>query len=455
METSVRRLIIGFITTFLLMEIWMGYWVVWKGPALVTNSRNPRIAMAEGRLPRGGIYDTNGKPMVISVWQNNAYKREFQAPLSVVQTIGYMHSRYGKSGLERSYDAVLRSSTASYPNPFIPLHQRSEGADIVTTIDSELQLAAEKAMNGQRGAVVVIDAQTGAILTAVSVPYFDPAAMDDNLINDDKGQALFNRALQGRYAPGSAWKPVVLTAALETRAVSPDDYFVDNGSITVGNHVVHNYEGEVLGNLSLKDALVRSSNVAFVQIGMKTSGEAIHNLTRRLGILDEPDLHTPATASHLPSLAEYRQQEVRAQTGFGQGGLWVTPLHMAVVAATIGNGGYAVTPYLVQQLGEKNVAPTSERKRVMPEWVAKYVSTAMRAVVTSGTGRRAAVSGITVAGKTGTADNPGGKAHAWFIAFAPADKPRIALAVVLENSGGTGGGKAAPIAAKVIQAALK
>lgn len=455
METSVRRLIIGFVATFLLMEIWIGYWVIWRGPALVANSRNPRLIMAESRQARGGIYDKNGKPLVISVWQNNAYKRQFQAPLSVVQTIGYMHTRFGKSGLERSYDTQLRGTTSLNANPFRPMYKSSEGIDITTTIDSDLQLAAEKAMNGQRGAVVVIDAQTGALLASVSVPYFDPASMNDELVNDDKGQALFNRALQGRYAPGSAWKPVVMAAALETRAIAPGDVFVDNGSITVGKHEVHNYEGEVLGTLSLKNALVHSSNVAFVQIGMKTSGEAIHNLVHRLGILDEPDLHTPATASHLPSLAEYRNEAVRAQTGFGQGGLWVTPLHMAIVAASIGNGGYAVKPYLIQKVGDKQVAPPLVHTRVMPEWVAKNVSTAMRAVVTSGTGRRAAVTGITVAGKTGTADNPGGKAHAWFIAFAPADKPRIALAVVLENSGGTGGAKAAPIAAQVIKAALK
>ncbi|HHW11071.1 MAG TPA: hypothetical protein GXX29_13990 [Firmicutes bacterium] len=454
MEVSARRLLIGFLTAFLLLEAWMGYWVVWQGPALVAHKYNPRPLLAEGRIARGAILDRHGEPLVVSEWRQSSYKRIFTGPLSAVHTIGYMHSRYGKSGLERAYDEEL-SGRAIRPAPSFERQAGGDkGLNITTTIDINIQKAAEKALAGRRGAVVVLDARTGAILASASVPYFDPAAMDDALFAGDQGEALFNRALQGRYPPGSAWKPFVLCAALESRSLSPEELFEDNGSITIGNHTFHNFEEEVLGVISLKEALVHSSNVAFVQIGIRTEGKAFLDLAKRLDIVSTPNLPVPATASHLPTLNTLQQTGARAQFGFGQGEVWVTPLHMATIAAAIGNGGYKVRPYLVEKVGDKVVAPEPRQERVMPAWVAEFVKEAMVAVVTEGTGRRAAVAGISVAGKTGTAQNPGGAAHAWFIAFAPAEDPSVAIAVVLENSGGTGGVQAAPVAAQVIAAAL-
>ena len=452
MEVTSRRVLISFLAIFLVLELWVGYWSVIRGPELETHARNPRRMEAQARIPRGGIYDRHGETLVASVWENNGYKRRFSGPLSLSQTIGYYHPRFGTSGLERTYDTDLRGSVLS-----LGLFSRDaarEGLDIITTIDTHIQKAAEKALAGRKGAVVALDAETGAILAAASVPFFDPNNMTEDLFSGSPGEPLFNRALQGRYPPGSSWKPLVLAAALETKAVEPDSIFDDAKSIIVEGYEIRNYEERERGQLNLTDALAYSSNVIFVQVGLKTGGRAIAQLARQMGILSVPKLGTPAVASHLPGPESLQRTSVVAEISIGQGETWVSPLHMAVLAATIGNGGYVVTPYLVRAVGDKDVAPPVLRKRVLSEETVNFVANAMRAVVTRGTGTRAAVPGVAVAGKTGTADNPGGLAYSWCIGLAPYCEGVIAVAGIIENSGG-GGKQAAPVAAQVIEAAVR
>jgi peptidoglycan glycosyltransferase len=450
-EVTSRRVLIGFMAIFLILEIWVGYWSVVRGPELETHARNPRRIEAQARIPRGGIYDRYGETLVASVWENNGYKRRFSGPHSLSQTIGYFHPRFGTSGLERTYDTDLRGRLLSR-GLFLRDSSR-EGLDITTTIDTHIQKAAEKALGGRKGAVVALDADTGAILAAASVPFFDPSNMSEDLFSGSPGEPLFNRALQGRYPAGSSWKPLILAAALETKAVDPDSIFQDAKSIIVDGYEIRNYEERERGQLNLTDALAYSSNVIFVQIGLETGGRAIAQLARQMGILSAPKLGTPAVASHLPDVVSLEQTSVVAEISIGQGETWVSPLHMAVLAATIGNGGYVVTPYLVRSVGNKDMAPLVLRKRVLSEETASFVADAMRAVVTHGTGTRAAIPGVPVAGKTGTADNPGGRAHAWFIGFAPYSGGVVAVAVIIENAGG-GGTQAAPVAAQVIEAAV-
>ena len=211
--------------------------------------------------------------------------------------------------------------------------------------------------------MVALDAETGAILAAASVPFFDPNNMTEDLFSGSPGEPLFNRALQGRYPPGSSWKPLVLAAALETKAVEPDSIFDDAKSIIVEGYEIRNYEERERGQLNLTDALAYSSNVIFVQVGLKTGGRAIAQLARQMGILSVPKLGTPAVASHLPGPESLQRTSVVAEISIGQGETWVSPLHMAVLAATIGNGGYVVTPYLVRAVGDKDVAPPVLRKK--------------------------------------------------------------------------------------------
>jgi peptidoglycan glycosyltransferase len=453
-EVASRRVLIGFMAVFLILEAWVGYWTVVRGPALEAHARNPRRIEAESRVARGGINDRHGQSLAASVWERNSYKRHFLGPLSLSQTIGYLHPRFGKSGLERTFDADLRGGAVTRGGLFTYRNAPREGLELTTTIDTQVQKVAEKALAGRKGAVVALDANTGAILAAASVPFFDPNNISEDLFSGSAGGPLFNRALQGRYPPGSSWKPLILAAALETKAVSVKDVFEDRKSITVEGYEIRNYEEKERGRLGLTDALAYSSNVVFVQIGLKTGGRAIAQLAQQMGLFNAPKLGTPAAASHLPSQDSLQQRSVVAEVSIGQGEAWVSPLHMAVLAATIGNGGYAITPYLVQSVGNRDVAPVVPRKRVLSEETATFVADAMRAVVTRGTGTRAAVSGVEVAGKTGTADNPVGRAHAWFIGFAPYSGGVVAVAVVIENAGG-GGTQAAPVAAQVIEATVR
>lgn len=450
-----RRVLIAFMGCFLLLEAWLGYWVVGRGPELAAHARNPRRIIAEMRVARGEILDRNGNALAVSEWHKNAYYRRFTGPYSAVQTIGYMHQRFGKVGLEKAYDADLRGDTVRPNNLWETLIARKVGLNVVTTIDSNIQAAAEKAMSGRRGAVVALDAKTGAILAAASVPFFDPNDMSESLFSaSNEGGSLFNRALQGRYPPGSAFKPLILAAALQSKAVSEKQTFYDNGSYMVDGFEINNYEMETHGRLDLKSALAYSSNVVFVQVGLAAGGAAIRDMAQHIGMFQEPNLGVPAVASHLPSLKDLSSDRAIAQVSIGQGEAWVSPLHMAMMTATIANGGYTVQPYLVQSVGGENVVPPQTHTRVINEKVVEFVTDAMREVVRRGTGTRAAVKGATVYGKTGTADNPGGKPHAWFIGFATMKTGTIAVAAVVENAG-TGGYQAAPIVAKVIAAAMQ
>jgi peptidoglycan glycosyltransferase len=452
MEVTIRKVQFAFLTAFIVLGAWLGYWVVIRGESLSSDARNPRHIISELRIARGRILDTYGNPLVTSVLENNVYRREYLAPLSAAHTIGYMNTRFGKTGLEKAYDVELSGSTVARTGFWSNLLTPEAGLDIKTTLDPILQKAAEEGLGGNSGAVVVLDANDGAILVAASTPYFDPNNMTDAIFQDVKGEPLFNRAFQGRYPPGSAFKPLVLAAALETKSVTVNQMFQDNSSYTVDGFTISNFQNSSHGRLDLKGALTYSSNVVFVQIGLATGGAAIRALAEQIGMFDDPQLPVPATASHLPSLRDLSSPRAVAQISIGQGEAWVTPLHMAMLAATIANGGYTVQPYLVESVGEQNVKPANTKNRVISAPVIQYVTEAMRSVVTSGSGGRAAVSGVQVYGKTGTAQNPLGKDHAWFIGFAKVKDRMIAVAAVVENAG-QGGHQAAPIVAKVIQAA--
>ncbi|HHT26850.1 MAG TPA: penicillin-binding protein 2 [Firmicutes bacterium] len=453
MELNIRKVQLAFITVFIVLGAWLGYWVVFKGEALSNDARNPRHIIAELRIARGRILDIYGNPLVTSVLENNMYRREYSAPLSAAQTIGYMSTRFGKTGLEKAYDTELSGSTRAHRGLLSGLLQPPEaGLDIKTTLDPKLQKAAEEGLAGNSGAVVVLDADDGAILVAASTPYFDPNNMTEDIFQDVKGEPLFNRAFQGRYPPGSAFKPLILAAALETNSVSVNQIFQDNSSYTVDGFTISNFQNSSHGRLDLNGALTYSSNVVFVQVGLATGGAAIRALAERIGMLETPQLPVPAAASHLPSLRDLSSPRAVAQISIGQGEAWVTPLHMAMLAATIANGGYAVQPYLIESVGEQIVKPSVAKNRVISAGVVQYVAEAMRSVVTNGSGRRAAVSGVAVSGKTGTAQNPLGKDHAWFIGFAKVKDRTLAVAAVVENAG-QGGHQAAPIVATIIQAA--
>jgi peptidoglycan glycosyltransferase len=264
-----------------------------------------------------------------------------------------------------------------------------------------------------------------------------------------------DRSTSGLYPPGSTFKIITAADALEAGVVTPDSTFTDNGALTVGNFTIHDDEGEATGTQNRAGAFALSSNVDFGQIALKIGVDTWFADAQKWGLGQRLSYDLPAARDRLPEPAEV-SPSILAQLGFGQASLLVTPLRMALVAATIARGGVVPRPFIVRAIHGNGIAfstPSEQLASPISPETAATIRAMMIQVVRQGTGTAAALPGVTVAGKTGTATNPSGRAHAWFVAFAPAEAPRVALAIVVENAG-YGGTISAPIARNVLRVAL-
>jgi penicillin-binding protein 2 len=378
----------------------------------------------------------------------------------------------GHSGIERSADSTLRGvwggqmvemDAAGKPVKTLGLKSAQAGDSLQLTLDLDLQKTAEKALGDRRGAVVVLNVKTGAVLTLASGPTFDPNLFTrrisktewEKLQNQDK--PFLNRALQG-YAPGSTFKIVTTTAALQSGKFSPDSMVGTYAFINLGGHLFHEHGGGGYGVIGFRDALAFSSNTFFYQVGLTTGPEQISKWGHRLGIGEATNLNTlgleGGNPGAIPTPAEkeklYGEPWYGGDTvsmAIGQGLVQVTPLEMALMTAAIANGGYRVKPHLL-------ASQTSE-PQMKPEKIGLYPSTlsiiksGLTAVVQQGTARRLNDGSIPLtAGKTGTAEVPGQQDNSLYVGFGPVNKPEIAIAVVVE-SGGYGAESAVPIAHEV------
>ncbi len=428
------------------------------GPRLNADARNPRhTRLAVGR---GSIEARDGTPLAFS----RAGKRVYPFGPALAHTVGYASPRYGTFGLEDAFDRVLSAP----PDTSDPIeqalqiatgsHRPARGSDIITTLDLDVQQALVGALSPYaRGAGVVLDPRTGAVLAIASVPSFDPNSLDADFpeLATDIRSPLLDRATTGLYPPGSTFKIVTAADALDAGVVTPDTTFDDSGGLAIGNFVVHNDEEERTGRQTLVGAFALSSNVDFARVALELGVNRWFAYAARWELGESLAFDLPAARDRLPAKADV-SPSILAQLGFGQASLLVTPLRMALVGATIANGGALPRPYLVRTIeqGERRLAtrPETLGQPVSPQ-TAGQVRDMMVAVVQRGTGTAAALPAVSVAGKTGTATNPHGKSHAWFVAFAPAQAPRVALAVVIENVG-YGGRFAAPVAQRVLRVAL-
>lgn len=434
MESSLKTILRGMCALFALLILSVGFWSIGKAPGLAHHVRNPRQFLSIPNAPRGGIYTAEGESLTVTILTDDGFQRLSQAPRSLLHVVGYADQRFGLSGLEAYYNRQLAG----------------DRADIITTIDLQLQEEADRLLAGKSGAIVAIDPNDGSIIAMASMPSFDVDALEKYFDSSYRGDGpLFNRATQGLYPPGSAFKPLIMAAALDSETVHPLQLFHDEGWIQIGPRRISNFSGVANGVISLDEALALSSNAVFAQLGSYMEPHFLSGFAAKLGFGFRPPLVLPVAAGFLPSVETLSSPGVRAEFGIGHGGLLVTPLQMALLAATFGTGGKMPAPRIVRSIkdvtGKENVLQHTPPVRVMSAGTAEVVKQAMMAVVTGGTGKKAAHSTIKVAGKTGSADQSGGKAHAWFIGFAPADNPKIALAIVIEQAG-IGGEHAAPIA---------
>lgn len=460
---TVSRLRAVFAILFAMLLLRQAYVQVIAGPGIAANPYNPRHALLGAH--RGRILAGDGTVLAQTV----GAKRSYPLAGSLAQTVGYVSQRYGTSGLEDAYDRALTppettgeagAQIAQILEAFTGTSSVSRGADVITTIEPAVQNELYGLLSGySRGAGVVLDPRTGAVLALASVPSFNPndlTAEFPSLVKDESSP-LLNRGINGLYPPGSTFKMFTAAAALDSGTVTMQSTFSDPGYFTIGNFTLHDDEGEATGTQDLTGAFALSSNVDFGQIALKMGADTFYRYLDRWGIGASLDFQLPASRDHVPAQASIVPGEL-AQMGFGQGALLMSPMQMALVASTIADGGSEPRPYIVRQVvwpgGAGSSYGAAELASPISADTAQNVKKMMIAVVERGTGTPAQIPGVTVAGKTGTATNPSGAAHSWFVCFAPAEHPRVVVAVIVEN-GGYGAAVAAPIARNVLRIALQ
>ncbi|MBD5656249.1 MAG: penicillin-binding protein 2 [Candidatus Eremiobacteraeota bacterium] len=461
MNRAIARLALLFVFAYAVLFARQLYVQIVEAPRLARDVHNPRTTLIAAY--RGAIVARDGTVLA----RSTPHGRIYPLGAALAHTVGYASARYGNAGLEAAFDADLA------PRPLgndplaqlqalvtkSPLAAARPGTTVVTTIDPVVERALDDGLRQYpRGAGVALDPRTGEILAIASVPSFDPERVDADFatVRSDPASPLLDRALDGLYPPGSTFKIVIAAAALDAGVVTMDSTFEDDGALPVGNFVVHDDEGEATGSQDLTGAFALSSNVDFARIALSLGVDRWYAAAARFRLGDSLDFPLPVARDRLPARATV-SPSILAQRGFGQADLLVTPLRMALIAATVAAGGVEPHPELVRALrrdGRDELLPAAEPLATpMTAGAANELRTMMVAVVERGSGKTAALPDVQVAGKTGTATNPGGRSHSWFVAFAPASAPRIAVAIVVENVG-YGAVFAAPIARRVIAAAL-
>lgn len=454
----IARLAAVFVVLFAILAGAQIYVQVVLGPKLQSSKYNPfRTNVAQDR---GTIVASDGTVLAESIGRRRVYPQGAE----LAHVVGYLSARYGASGLEATFDRFL-SAPLTAANPSAQLHailsppsERPHGARLVTTIDLPTQrVLYDDLAQYARAAGIVINPKTGEVLALASVPSFDPNDVDTIFpqLTSNAESPLLDRATYGLYPPGSTFKIFTAATALEDGVVTPQSTFYDPGKLNVGNFTVHDNEGEATGHRDLAGAFALSSNVDFARIALDIGVDRWFDAAAKWRLGDAIPFDVPAESSRLPSREEMTPG-ILAQLGFGQADLLVTPLQMALIGATIASGGTMPRPILVREIdttGRRVVTPHEPLVQPIDLETAAEVTKLMLAVVQRGTGTAAALPRTQVAGKTGTATNSAGRAHAWFVAFAPADAPRVAVAIVVENAG-YGGSIAAPIARDVLRVAL-
>jgi peptidoglycan glycosyltransferase len=465
MRTEIRRVALAFALGFFVLTLGLAWWQVVRADQLANRAGNPRLAEAAVRAQRGTIYAADGTALGRSERGPDGRFRRIYSDPSLAQTLGYVSARYGVTGVEEALNDYLdgqrgRGLLAQIRQELARTPVR--GNDVVLTIDPRVQQAAAVALGDRPGAVVALDPRSGAVLALVSSPGFDASAIDrdgEALLKDPR-TPLLNRATQGQYPPGSTFKTVTAAAALESGTYAPDARFrCPSGFLVSGFVVACRGVPEGVQEYDFAHAYAWSINATFAEIAVRVGAPALVQTARRFGFESRIPFDIPLAPSRLLRPGSAFDPVLLASTGFGQGELAVTPLQMALVAAAVANDGVLMEPYLVQRVQRPDGTVLRERQpRALGQAVRPETAAVLRAfmvtAVREGFGGPAAVPGITVGGKTGTAETTTGRpTHAWFIGLAPAEQPRVAVAVIVEH-GGQGSAVAAPIAQAVLRAAL-
>ncbi len=471
MSSQIVKLFGLIVLLFALLIVFTSRWTVFEASSLNNNPLNKRPLFDDLKIKRGRIIADDGNTVLARSVPagGGTWTRSYPTGSLFAQPVGYLRALLGSdAGLERSRGDALRGLQTGLNSIFGQLSPHRVGDDVYTTLDPQAQRVALQQLAGQAGSVVALNPQTGAVKAIVAIPGYD-----DNQPFAPCAQpgCKLNRSTQGQYPPGSTFKVVTATAAIDSGKYTPDSMVDGRSPITVSGVPLSNDNNQTFGVIDLTTALTFSVNTVWAQVAEQVGRATMTKYMKRFGFYSLPPLDYPASemkssrpfAPNGRPYAPGSRNEDIGRIGIGQGGLLVTPIQMAMVAAAVANHGTLMKPRLTNKIVDQDgrtveTIDPSVYHQVMKPATAQALTEMMKRVVDEGTGTAAQLGGISVAGKTGTAEvglAGSGLTQPWFIGFAPIDNPKVAVAVTVERSnGGFGGTVAAPIARTVIQTLL-
>ena len=478
MNTPIIRVFWVLLVLLGLLVVSTSRWTVFDRDRVRDNPLNARERIAQQKVQRGRISAADGATLARSRRQaDGLYVRSYPQGDLFSHAVGYDFLTAGTAGLERFYNGPLSGRQGGFEGALRRLQgERPHGDALRTSLDPAAQRVALKALAGRAGSVVALDPRTGRVRVMASVPDYDPnvlrSARGRRRLNSNRAAPLLNRATAGLYPPGSTFKVVTAIAAIDSGQFQPTSTVDGRNGIPISGVPLSNAGGENFGPVDLTFALTKSVNTVWAQVGERLGAETMQRYMERLGFMKPVQVDLPENERLASGVyCDRGRKLVRAtnecvdvgRMAIGQAKLLATPLQMAMVASAVANHGTLMEPFIATRAVDSagrttlNNTPRTMSKVMSPGSAAK-ITAMMTKVVQEGTGTQAALQGIDVAGKTGTAeiDVQRDIAQPWFIAFAPASNPRVAIAVTLERVvRGFGGTDAAPIARDVIQALLR
>lgn len=449
---------------FLCMAVYFVYFLAAESENVINNPYNARISAFENRVIRGKILSDDGTALAETVVSGDGTEtRTYPYGELFSHVVGY--STVGKTGIESLGNFYLLTSHVNLLEKVRNelADEKSVGDNVVTTLNLNLQQIASDALGNRRGAVIAMEPDTGKVLAMVSKPAFDPNTVEaqwDDLVSGDSSEAkLLNRATQGLYPPGSTFKIVTaLQYMREHPGVYKDYHFSCTGIYAYENVKIQCYHKTAHGEEDFVQAFANSCNGAFASLGLEMDLDGLYGLAEQLLFNKEQPVSLPYSKSAYRMSSDAENWEIM-QTAIGQGSTLMTPMHNLMLVSAIANGGVLMNPYLIDHV--ENAGGQTVKKfmpsaygELMVANEANALKELMAQVVNEGTGSALKTDAYQAAGKTGSAEFETGKeTHAWFVGFAPAENPKIAVCVIVEE-GGSGGQTAAPIGRKLFDAYL-
>lgn len=484
MNRQIVKLFAFIVVLFGVLAGFTAYWSVFDAKALKEKTENARPLIEQQQIERGRILTADGVVIAKSIPQGpkseQTYVRRYPQGALYGHPIGYSFVKYGDTEFEQYHNATLIGEGSEFASIFDEIiGATQEGNDVVTNLDSEAQAIAQADLEAAGfGAVVAIEPKSGRVRVMASNAPYDPNELPERI--DEWNQSdietpLLNRATQGRYPPGSTFKVVTAAAALENDVITPDTAIAAPSPLIVETKPLINDLNTSYPPVTLDYALTNSINTWFAQVGEEVGSDALFETMRKFGFGSKPPIDLPEEALLASGVYDLEANRILGpgdpvdvgRVAIGQERLLATPLQMAMVAAAVANEGKLMKPQIWSRVVDTDGRTTekldpSEYSQPISAETAAELTTAMEGVVEEGTGTNAAIPGVPVAGKTGTAETPFNKAcgggedenQAWFIGFAPADDPEIAIAASVECTPQFGGDVAAPIFRDVAESLL-